>query len=268
MNTSKNPVHAETPGADTLRKLAAALALSAAVVSCGNGKTVEPAPPPDVPPRVVETFEPQTLAAEIEILTIDFGSAFQDPEGSPLKYSATSSDEAVLTVKMAGPVLTIMPLAAGSATVTVKAADPGGNSVQISIPVTVNPLTTHPEDDETYRMMTPFGVTVSVNQVVFSKDSSDEQSAEGPGSCIEIDPQRVYVSHDRILDRIYRYNFRFTHSRWQIRHRTRWITIPGTERNDNKLCTYSPTEYGLYRLVGDVIINDEDFRFSSNWLSH
>lgn len=102
----------ESPGADTLRKLAAALALSVAVISCGYGKTVEPAPPPDFPPRVVETFEPQTLTAEIEILT-----------------------------------------------------------------------------------------------------------------------------------------------------------IPGTERNDNKLCTYNPTEYGLYRLVGDVI-NDEDFRFSSNWLSH
>lgn len=48
---------------------------------------------------------------------INFATAFEDPEGRPLRYSAESSDVSVLTAAMSGSVLTIKPLAEGSATV-------------------------------------------------------------------------------------------------------------------------------------------------------
>ncbi|MDD9947959.1 MAG: hypothetical protein OXU48_00330 [candidate division Zixibacteria bacterium] len=78
---------------------------------------MEPRPPDDFPPRTVETFEAQTLTAERERLMINFATAFEDPEGRPLRYSAESSDVSVLTAAMSGSVLTIKPLAEGSATV-------------------------------------------------------------------------------------------------------------------------------------------------------
>ncbi len=100
--------------------------------------------------------------------------------GRPLSYSAESSDASVLTVAMSGPVLTIDPLTEGTATVSIRATDPGGNSATITIPVTVN-APAHPDE---------FG----------------------------------------------------------------WTTISGTERGENSLCTYTPVESGLYRMVGDVTL--------------
>ena len=98
----------------------------------GGDTSVEPRPPDDFPPWAVETFEAQTLTAERKRLIINFATAFEDPERRPLSYSAESSDVSVLTAAMSGSVLTTTPLAEGSATVSVKASDPGGNSATIT----------------------------------------------------------------------------------------------------------------------------------------
>ena len=160
--------------------------------------------------------------------------------GRPLRYSAESSDASVVMATMSGPVLTITPLAEGSATVSVKASDPGGNSATISIPVTVN-APAHPEDDENYQTLSRLIVTA--NSVAFFG-----LSAQGSGSCIDVDPQTVYGSGYEAA------SYRFHHSRWQRQAEFGWTTLPGTVRGENKLCVYTPVESGLYRMAGDVTL--------------
>ena len=228
----------------------------AAAMGCGGEKSVEPRPPEDFPPRVVETFEAQTLTAERERLTINFATAFEDPESQTLKYSAESSDQAVVMAAMSGSVLTITPLAAGNATVSVKASDPGGNIATITISITVN-AAAHPDDDENYTRL--IRLTVTPDRVEFF-----ESSALGSGSCIEVDPQTAYGSGLEAA------KYQFHHSRWQRQDAFGWVTIPGTVRGENRLCVYTPTESGLYRMVGDVTIDrggQMRFRYSSNVLN-
>ena len=231
-----------------MRNMIPILFLAAAVTGCGSN-SVEPQPSQDFPPRAVESFEAQTLTAERETLTIDFGTAFTDPEGLSLSYSATSSDESVLMVSMAGSVLTIRPLAEGSASVTVKATDPGGNAATVTIPITVNPSPAHPDDDKIYIALS--GLTVDVNKVDFFNLSAQ-------GSCLVVDPEQWYGAAQYLIH----------NSRWQTQDGTGWITIPGTERNDNQLCAYAPSESGLYRLVGEATAMGSKVRFSSNVLNY
>ena len=237
----------------SMRLLLVSLAMG---LGCGGDTSVEPRPPEDLPPRAVERFEAQTLTAERERLMIDFATAFEDPEGRPLNYSAESSDVSVLTVAMSGSILTITPLAEGSATVSVRASDPGGNSAAISIPITVN-APAHPDDDENYPTLSRLIVTL--NSVEFF-----ELSAQGAGSCIDVDPQARYGTGFEAA------SYRFHHSRWQRLEEHGWMTIPGTVRGENKLCVYTPVEPGLHRMVGDVTINRGspiELRFSSNVLN-
>lgn len=242
----------------TTRIVTMSILLIAVAMGCGGEKGVEPRPQEDLAPTVVERFEAQTLTAERERLMVDFATAFRDPEGEALRYSAESSDQSVVTVTMSGPVLTITPLAEGSATVSVKAQDPGGNSATITISVTVNPPA-HPDDDENYQRLSRLIVTA--NSVEFFG-----LSAQGSGACIEVDPQTVYGTGFESA------RFQFHHSRWQRQDEFGWSTIPGTVRNDNRLCVYSPTESGLYRMVGDVTTSNSggqtQLRFSSNVLNH
>ena len=229
----------------------------AVAAGCGGDKSVEPRPQQDLPPSVVESFEAQTLTAEAERLTINFATAFRDPEEQTLRYSAESSDTSVLTVAMSGSVLTITPLVEGSATVSVKATDPGGNSATITISVTVNPAA-HPDDDENYQPLQRLIVTA--NSVEFFG-----LSAQGSGSCIDVDPQTVYGTGFETA------SYRFHHSRWQRQDEFGWTTIAGTVRGENKLCVFTPVESGLYRMVGDVTIGRDgltELRFSSNVLNH
>ena len=240
-----------------MKRVIACLLLNAVAMGCGGDSSVEPRTPDDFPPRAVETFEAQTLTAERDRLMINFATAFKDPEERPLRYSAETSDASVLTVAMSGSVLTITPLAEGSATVSVKASDPGGNSATITIPVTVN-APAHPDDDENYQTLSRLIVTAT--SVKFFG-----LSAQGSGSCIDVDPQTVYGTGYEAA------TYRFHHSRWQRQDEFGWTTLPGTVRGENRLCVYTPVESGLYRMVGDVTIGRDgltELRFSSNVLNH
>ena len=241
-----------------MRIVAMSFFLIALAMGCGGDKIVEPRPEEDFPPRAVERFEAQTLTAERDRLMIDFATAFKDPEEQTLRFSAESSDISILTVAMSGSVLTITPLAEGSATVSVKASDPGGNSATITIPVTVN-APPHPDDDENYHTLSR--VIVTANSVEFFG-----LFAQGAGSCIDVDPQTVYGTQ---LESAW---YRFHHSRWQRQDEFGWTTIPGTVRGENQLCVYAPPESGLYRMVGDVTIRNQagqtELRFRSNVLNH
>ncbi len=240
-----------------MRTVTTSILLMLLAMGCGGDKSVEPSTPDDFPPRAVETFEAQTLIAERERLMINFATAFRDPEEQSLRYSAASSDASIVMAAMSGTVLTITPLAEGSATVSVKATDPGGNSAVITIPVTVN-APAHPDDDENYHAL--IRLVVTADRVEFF-----ELSAQGSGSCIEVDPQKIYGTEYEAAQ------YQFHHSRWQRQDAFGWATIPGTVRGENSLCVYTPTESGLYRMVGDVTIRQAEqrqLRYKSNVVNY
>ena len=69
--------------------------------------------------------------------TLDLADHFSDDQ--TLVYEARSSDAEVVRVSVTSGVLTLMPVAAGSATVTVTARDPDGNEATQTFSVTVGP---------------------------------------------------------------------------------------------------------------------------------
>lgn len=203
------------------------------------------------------------MQAGRDVLEVNFASSFEDPEGQPLTYSATSSNQAVITVSMNGSRLTITAIAEGDATATVEAKDPGGNTARITLAVKVDPAPyVHPRDDQKYPLWPELSVTASTVQ--WFDDS--------PGECVVVDPAAVY-GHGLDPNRGH---YIVTGSRWQVQddfYASGWRTVQGTERTDNTLCVYKSTEAGRYRLVveftneplsGDAVT---DVRASSNTIS-
>ena len=77
--------------------------------------------------------EPEAVGtiADIEVqvdsaVTVDVASRFMDPDGDSLRYVAASSDPGRASVAVAGSMVTVTGVAAGSAAVTVTATDPEG----------------------------------------------------------------------------------------------------------------------------------------------
>ena len=71
-----------------------------------------------------------------ETIRLHVGPSFADPDGDPLRYEASSSDESVVAASVSGGTVTITGVGAGAATVTVTAHDPRGLSVDQSFDVT------------------------------------------------------------------------------------------------------------------------------------
>ena len=72
-----------------------------------------------------------------ESASVDVSAHFREPDGQPLTYAMSVSDETVLAISAAGAVVTFEARAKGSATVTATATDPGGLSAVQSFVVTV-----------------------------------------------------------------------------------------------------------------------------------
>ena len=73
----------------------------------------------------------------------EVGGAFEDPEGDAINYAVSSSDITVAGVTLSGTRVTIIPVAEGSATITVTATDDGSNQSRTQqFTVTVLPATT------------------------------------------------------------------------------------------------------------------------------
>ncbi|MXW16306.1 MAG: hypothetical protein F4123_13760 [Gemmatimonadetes bacterium] len=64
---------------------------------------------------------------------------FSDPDGDPLTYSATTSNTGVATASVSGSIVTVTPVAPGTATLTVTASDPEGLEVTQDGEITVRP---------------------------------------------------------------------------------------------------------------------------------
>ena len=72
-----------------------------------------------------------------EAHSADVSSYFRDPDGDDLEFSAVPKNPDVVSASVSGGVVTLVPVAAGPATVTVTATDRGGLSAQLLLPATV-----------------------------------------------------------------------------------------------------------------------------------
>ena len=88
-------------------------------------------------PVAVGTIAPVTVTVGSSAATVDVSSKFSDPDSDTLNYNAISSDTTKATVGVSGSVVTITPVAAGTATVTVAASD-GSLTATQTISVKVN----------------------------------------------------------------------------------------------------------------------------------
>ena len=102
--------------------------------ACGESITLVP---PNRTPVAVGTIPSQTVAVGEAAPGLDLAEYFDDPDGDPLTYRATSTDPAVATAAVTGSSLMIAAVAGGKATVTVIATDPSGLIAAQSTGVTV-----------------------------------------------------------------------------------------------------------------------------------
>ena len=91
---------------------------------------------PNRAPEAVGTIADRVVRAGSSA-TVDVAANFTDPDGDALRYSATSSDPARVSVSVSGSVVTATGVAGGSATVTVTARDPEGLSAEQAFAVKV-----------------------------------------------------------------------------------------------------------------------------------
>ena len=93
---------------------------------------------PNRAPRAVGSIPDQTLTEGGSARTLDVSENFEDPDGDTLSYRASSNRTSVVRVSVSGSEVTLTPVAAGTATVTVTATDPGGQSATQRLDVTVS----------------------------------------------------------------------------------------------------------------------------------
>ena len=89
-------------------------------------------------PQPVGTIPAQTLQEGDGAIAVNVAAYFRDPDGDPLTYTAVSSSGGVVTAGVAGSTVTLTPVLAGTATVTVTVRDPAGLSATQAILVTVS----------------------------------------------------------------------------------------------------------------------------------
>lgn len=164
----------------TITGLFVALTTVALAASCGGegGTTVPPVDPP--PPQ----NRAPVPVGSIGLLTIDVGatvttdvaSNFNDPDGDALTYSAATSDGGVATATVSGSVVTTTGVAAGTATITITARDPGGLTATQTMAVNVQatnspPTVTGTIDDQTLSVGDSVTIDVAAS---FSDPDGDE----------------------------------------------------------------------------------------------
>ena len=91
---------------------------------------------PNNAPTVTRAISSQSLAPGQRI-SVELDNHFDDPDEDPLRFTAGSSDDGVATAGIAGSTLRLDAVGVGTATVTVTARDPSGESATIRFSVTV-----------------------------------------------------------------------------------------------------------------------------------
>ena len=90
---------------------------------------------PNRPPFVLETIPGDSVLLG-DTVELRLSAHFADPDGDSLSFSAESSDPEVIAVDLSGGTLLAVPVAPGTATVTVAASDPEGLSAAQRFAVT------------------------------------------------------------------------------------------------------------------------------------
>lgn len=101
----------------------------------------------NIPPTLEFEFENQNLTTLSDPLTFNLPNLnyVTDPDGGGITFSATSSDESVVTASVDGSgVLTLTPQGAGSAAVTIQATDGQGESIFDTFTVDVQAINNDP----------------------------------------------------------------------------------------------------------------------------
>ena len=80
------------------------------------------------PPVAVGRLPYRTLQLRGGVEIVDVAGVFRDPDGDALTYAAASSAPAVARAQAAGTLVTLTPVTAGAATITVSATDVGGSN--------------------------------------------------------------------------------------------------------------------------------------------
>ena len=88
-------------------------------------------------PRPNGSIPAQSLTAGGSAASIYVAPYFTDPDGDVLAYAARSSRNGVVTAAVSGSIVTLTPVAAGTAAVAVTATDPAGLSATQSMAVAV-----------------------------------------------------------------------------------------------------------------------------------
>ena len=151
------------------------------VATCGGDGGTDPTPPPPTPPPAnrAPTASGSVPAATItagESVTVNVASAFSDPDGDVLSYTATTSDAGVATASVSGSNVTVTGVAAGSATITVTARDPGGLTATQSVGVTVEAANQAPVAEGTIENQTmDAGTEVTVDVAAFFSDPDGDE---------------------------------------------------------------------------------------------
>ncbi len=159
-------------------------------VSANVGVTVM-APLPNRPPEPVGQIEPLVLVEGGPTVEVDVSGAFSDPDSDELMIAVESSDDRVATASVSGTKVTVVPVSAGSADITVTATDPDGLSATQTIAVTVEEQENKPPEPVSViapLMLVEGGPTVEVDvsgafrdpdgdELKFAVESSDDMVA-------------------------------------------------------------------------------------------
>ncbi len=96
---------------------------------------------PNRAPVTVGTISARTLTVGDLSVVVDVSDNFQDPDNDNLSYSASSNDTDIVTVSVSNALVTLAPVGAGNAVVTVTASDGKLTATQtISVTVTAAPI--------------------------------------------------------------------------------------------------------------------------------
>jgi len=88
-------------------------------------------------PIIIQHIDELNLTSGFTGEVLDLSQVFRDPGGNPLTYTATSSDESVVTVAVTGSDLVFSEKGLGSAVITVTASNDSDGSATISFSVNI-----------------------------------------------------------------------------------------------------------------------------------
>jgi len=117
------------------------VATSSAGTSNGADQTFTTTATANRPPVVASAIPNQTLTVGGASFTRNLNvspAVFNDPDGDALTYSANSSAMNIATASISGSMLTVAPVAAGTATITITANDGRGGAVSTTFAATVS----------------------------------------------------------------------------------------------------------------------------------